>query len=86
MPKSLEKTMTKAAKSTKPTAHLSYEEALRELEEILTVLENEAQSLEESMRLFERGKDLLQHCQKLLNQAELRVRILEEETDEKKGE
>jgi len=59
---------------------------LRELEEILTVLENEAQSLEESMRLFERGKDLLQHCQKLLNQAELRVRILEEETDEKKGE
>ena len=78
--------MTKAAKSTKPTAQLSYEEALRELEEILTVLENDAQSLEESMRLFERGKDLLKHCQKLLNQAELRVRILEEETDEKKGE
>jgi len=78
--------MIKTAKASKLTGQLSYETALQELEEILTVLENEPQGLDESMRLFERGRELLQHCQNLLNQAELRVRMLEEETGEEKGE
>lgn len=52
---------------------LSYEEALAELESIVQSLENEPHSLDESLRLFERGQALLQRCRRLLEEAELKV-------------
>jgi exodeoxyribonuclease VII small subunit len=55
---------------------LSYEQAYQELEGIVTSLENNQRSLDESMTLFERGQKLAEHCAKLLEDAELKVKEL----------
>jgi exodeoxyribonuclease VII small subunit len=52
---------------------LSYEQALAELEEIVKKLDNQPLELENTLKQFERGKALIQRCQKLLDQAELKV-------------
>jgi exodeoxyribonuclease VII small subunit len=67
------------AKKTDAVKKLTYEQALAELEQIVNALENDSQGLEGTLRQFERGKTLLQHCQKLLQGAELKVRQLTEE-------
>ncbi|MBT3337042.1 MAG: exodeoxyribonuclease VII small subunit [Anaerolineae bacterium] len=58
---------------------LSYEEAFAELEAIVATLENEQQTLEESMSLFERGQGLSKRCALLLEEAELKVRQLSDD-------
>ncbi|MBI4926879.1 MAG: exodeoxyribonuclease VII small subunit [Anaerolineae bacterium] len=55
-------------------SQLNYEAAVKELEETITQLETGQASLEESLALFERGQRLARRCAELLNQAELRVR------------
>lgn len=52
---------------------LSFEAAYAELEAIVTQLDSGDLPLEESVKLFERGRKLAQHCQTLLDSAELRV-------------
>ena len=61
-------------KTEKPVEELSYEEALAELEEIVSALEGEQNQLEESIKLFERGQQLAAHCGVLLEAAELKVK------------
>jgi exodeoxyribonuclease VII small subunit len=56
---------------------LNYEDAYSELEEIVGRLENDQISLEESMQLFERGQALSNHCSKLLENAELKLRSIQ---------
>jgi exodeoxyribonuclease VII small subunit len=56
--------------------NLSYEAAFKELEEIVTLLETNQQSLEESMKLYERGQALSKHCANLLEKAELKIQQL----------
>lgn len=68
MPKSSSK------KSEKAVEELSYEEALAELEEIVSALEGEQNQLEESIKLFERGQLLVSRCNLLLEAAELKVK------------
>lgn len=65
-------------KSTTPKAveALTYEAAFRELQEVVSALEGEPQSLEEAMSLFERGQALAKRCTELLDQAELKVKRL----------
>ena len=58
----------------KPIEELSYEEALAELEEIVSTLESEQNQLEESIKLFERGQALAARCGALLEAAELKVK------------
>lgn len=67
---------TSAKKSEKPVEDLSYEEALSELEGIVSALEGEQNPLEESMKLFERGQALASHCGVLLEAAQLKVQKL----------
>ena len=55
-------------------SQLTYEQAMNELESIVTALEANQGPLEESMTLFERGQALVQHCTALLDKAELKVR------------
>ncbi|MCE5209071.1 MAG: exodeoxyribonuclease VII small subunit [Chloroflexi bacterium] len=74
-------------KDKKPTPKqdiqaLSYEQAFEELEMILRQLENEHASLEETLALFERGKELVNRCTALLDAADLRLHILSENSDE----
>lgn len=63
-------------KSEKQVEELSYEEALAELETIVTSLEDEQNPLEDSMKLFERGQTLVAHCGALLESAQLKVQKL----------
>lgn len=58
---------------------LKYEQALEELEAVIGQLEEDNNGLEVSVKLFERGMMLIRHCQKLLDEAELKVRQLEED-------
>lgn len=52
---------------------MKFEEAMKELEEIVNSLESGENTLDESMILFEKGIGLTRVCQKLLEEAELKV-------------
>lgn len=54
----------------------SFEQALSELETLVTKMEQGELSLEESLKSFERGVELTGFCERTLTQAEQRVRIL----------
>ena len=58
----------------------SFEEAMEELESIVSSMEAGDLSLEESLAAHKRGRELGQYCQSLLAQAQQQVRILEENT------
>ena len=49
---------------------LSFELALKELEEIVAKLESGQADLDASIDLYERGETLKQHCETLLKKAE----------------
>jgi exodeoxyribonuclease VII small subunit len=61
-------------KTEKAVEELTYEEALAQLEEIVSALEGEQNQLEESIKLFERGQALAARCGVLLEAAELKVK------------
>ena len=63
-----------AKKTEKAIEELSYEEALVELESIVSALEEGQSQLEEAIKLFERGQDLAARCGVLLEAAELKVK------------
>jgi len=67
---------TKTKTNLSLPGELSYEQALAELETIVTSLEANQLSLEDAMALFERGQALTKHCIELLDKAELRVKKL----------
>lgn len=66
------------SETPKPLAELTYEQAFNELESIVAALESEQKTLEETMRLFERGQVLAQFCAALLDNAELKIKELTE--------
>ncbi|HJR79066.1 MAG TPA: exodeoxyribonuclease VII small subunit [Anaerolineales bacterium] len=63
-----------STKTQKPIEEMTYEEALAELERIVSALEGEQNQLEESIKLFERGQALAERCSVLLEAAELKVK------------
>ena len=63
-----------SSKKEKKVEDLTYEEALAELEEIVSALEGEQSQLEEAIKLFERGQALAERCGVLLEAAELKVK------------
>lgn len=54
-------------------ATLSFEDAMKELEGVVTRLESGNASLEDSIKLYERGAELRAHCEARLRAAEERV-------------
>ena len=52
---------------------LTYEQAYKKLEEILEKLESKGATLDESLSLYEEGIKLFKHCNKLLEDAELKI-------------
>lgn len=54
----------------------NFEELMTELEEITTKLENESLSLDESMKLFEKGMEISKKCNTKLENAEKKITIL----------
>lgn len=63
------------------TENFSYEKALQELDEIVSKLEGEGLSLDETVVLYQRGRELAQYCQHLLDTVELRVQQVSEAED-----
>lgn len=61
---------------TPQVAPKNFEEAMTELEQILQNIERGDVPLEESLVKYERGTFLIQHCRKVLTDAERQVEIL----------
>jgi exodeoxyribonuclease VII small subunit len=53
-----------------------FEEAIRELEQILAQIERGEVGLEESLVKYERGTFLIQHCQGILTGAEKQIELI----------
>lgn len=58
---------------------ITYEEAVKRLEEIVTLLEKNEATLDESMKLFEEGTKLSAICNKKLNDAKQKITIINKE-------
>ena len=54
----------------------NFESSLKELETIIEVLEDENINLEDSVKSFEKGVNLVKECQEQLQNAELKVKKL----------
>jgi exodeoxyribonuclease VII small subunit len=52
---------------------LSFEDALKELEQIVQALESGRGKLDEAIRSYERGAALKRHCEKKLAEAQARI-------------
>ena len=59
--------------SEKPVGEMSFEEAMGELEQVVSQLERGDVALEESIKLYERGAALKAQCEKKLKAAEEKV-------------
>src|SRR2546421_2013250 len=63
------------AKKNQPVPK-SFEEAIAELEQIVTDIENGSIGLEQSLEKYERGNFLIQHCRGVLGSAEKQIEML----------
>lgn len=58
---------------------LSFENAMKRLEEIVSALEKSETSLDESIKLFEEGTQLAGFCSKTLDEAQQKITLLTKE-------
>ena len=66
------------SQTKKTIKQLSFEEAMSELEHIVTELEQGNTSLDTSITFYTRGVELKKHCEKKLNEAKLKVQKIQE--------
>lgn len=59
--------------------NISFENAIKDLEDIVEQLENKELSLDDSLKLFEKGIGLYRFCSNKLNQAEEKIQMIVEE-------
>ncbi|MCD8048981.1 MAG: exodeoxyribonuclease VII small subunit [Clostridia bacterium] len=62
---------------------MSFEKALKELEETVKKLESGDTTLEEAITLFEKGVGLTKECRKKLDEAQMKVKMITENGEEK---
>lgn len=60
------------------TSQLNFESAIAELEMLVSQMESDKLPLEQSLKAYQRGAELLQICQKSLTDAVQQVQILTE--------
>jgi len=60
-------------------AQSNFEHSIAELEKLVDALESDELSLDESLKVFEKGVKLSRACQKILDQAELKIQKLSDE-------
>lgn len=65
--------MNEAAPAPTDLAGMSFEDALRALEDVVRRLESGDVPLDESIGLYERGEQLRRHCQARLDAAQARI-------------
>lgn len=56
--------------------NLTFEASMARLEQIVRSMEKGEVTLEESLKLFHEGTELVRSCQKLLDDARLRVKMI----------
>lgn len=71
--------MSKSA--TRAVDQLSFEEAMTELEQIVRDMELGKTGLEQSIQQYERGVALRDHCQKRLQEAQMRITQMTQQAD-----
>ena len=69
-------------KSSKKSLKMDFEASLQELESIVERMEEGEQTLEQSLKDFERGVALTRKCQQALKQAEQKVQTLLDQSEE----
>lgn len=57
-------------------ANKTFEESMTRLEQIVRAMERGDVALEESLKLFQEGTELVRNCQKLLDEAQLQVKMI----------
>ena len=68
--------MPTSQQNNKSTAAADFEKTFKKLEQVIAKLERGDLSLEESVKQFEHGTELLKNCQKILAEAEQKVRVV----------
>ncbi len=66
-------------------ARVSFENSMKKLETVVSKLESDEVSLEESLKLFEEGVKLMRFCHLRLNEIEEKVQILVADESESGG-
>lgn len=56
--------------------NMTFEQNMQRLEQIVRAMERGDVALEESLKLFREGTDLIDKCGKLLDEAELQVKMI----------
>lgn len=64
----------------------NFEDALRELDQILAEIESGEVGLEDNLVKYERGTFLIQHCRGVLRQAEQQIEVLSKSPAAEAGE
>ena len=68
----------KNADDSSNESSVDFESALKELEKLVSKMEDGELSLDDSLKAFERGIELTRSCQSSLEKAELRIQMLTE--------
>ena len=66
--------------SKTPPSKLSFEAAMTELESLVNGLEQGQMPLEASVKTYQRGLELIRHCQTRLSEVEQQIAVLDEQT------
>ncbi len=66
----------------KKIENMSFEEAIAELESLSQQMSKSGLSLEDSLKVYERGVKLSKHCKKLLETAQEKIQVLDQELAE----
>jgi exodeoxyribonuclease VII small subunit len=59
--------------SDKPVIEMNFEQAMAELEVVVSKLESSQVALDDSIKLYERGAELKKHCEEKLKAAEEKI-------------
>jgi len=70
------------AKKTKKDETIPFEEAMKQLENLVDLMEKGELSLEDSLQTFEEGVKLTRICQSALKEAEQKVQMLSQTSPE----
>ena len=64
-----------------PLEKLTFEDAMKELENLVDSLDKGDVSLDEAIAAYDRGSQLKDHCQKKLNEAKMKVETIQSSGD-----
>ena len=56
--------------------NMTFEQSMARLEQIVRAMERGDVALEESLKLFQEGTELVRNCQKQLDEAQLQVKMI----------